>query len=173
MLPPNYYLSSDVVALAQDLLGKALCVRKADGSVLRHIIVETEAYHGPEDRAAHSYNGRRTARNEVMYGPGGTAYVYLCYGVHYLFNVVTGPAETPHAVLIRGVEGVIGPGRLTTHLGITRDDNGISLQGPRLWIEECVTIAPTDMVAGPRVGIDYAGPDAAKPWRFRVKRKGQ
>jgi DNA-3-methyladenine glycosylase len=172
VLPADYYQTPDVVHLAKDLLGKALCVRKADGTVVRHMITETEAYRGPEDRASHAYNGRRTARNEVMYQGGGSAYVYLVYGLHHMLNVVTGPTGTPHAVLIRGVEGIVGPGRVTAHYGITLKDNGASLQGPRIWIEECVTIAPTDIVTSARIGIDYAGPDAALPWRFYVKKRG-
>lgn len=172
-LSTSYYLSPDVVGLACDLLGKALCLAAPDGSVLRRTIIETEAYCGAEDRASHAYNNRRTARTEVMFHEGGVAYVYLCYGIHHLLNVVTGPAETPHAVLIRSVEGVIGPGRLAVHYGITRADSGLSLQGPRLWIEECVAIAPTAIVATPRIGVDYAGPDAAKPWRFCLKERSR
>lgn len=159
---------------AYRLLGCWLCVRGSDGAVLRRRITETEAYHGPEDRASHASRGR-TPRNAVMFGPGGVWYVYLCYGVHEMLNLVTGPAEWPAAVLIRGIEGWSGPGRLTRALGVDRSLNGgrVDHADPgRLaaWIEAdeaARPIPPGEIEAGPRIGVAYAGPEwAAKPWRF-------
>ena len=160
---------------AYRLLGCWLCVRGVDGAVLRRRITETEAYHGPEDRASHASRGR-TPRNAVMFGPGGVWYVYLCYGVHEMLNLVTGPAEWPAAVLIRGIEGWSGPGRVTRVLGVDRSLNGGRVDRAErgrivAWIEEDETarpIPPGEIEAGPRIGVAYAGPEwAAKPWRFR------
>lgn len=160
---------------AYRLLGCWLCVRGVDGGVLRRRITETEAYHGPEDRASHASRGR-TPRNAVMFGPGGVWYVYLCYGVHEMLNLVTGPAEWPAAVLIRGIEGWSGPGRVTRALGVDRSLNGGRVDRAErgriaAWIEEDETarpIPPGEIEAGPRIGVAYAGPEwAAKPWRFR------
>jgi DNA-3-methyladenine glycosylase len=151
-----------------------------DGAERRLRITETEAYDGPEDRACHASKGR-TGRTEVMFGPAGRWYVYLCYGVHEMLNLVTGPREWPAAVLIRGVEGVSGPGRVTRALAITRALNGTAAteeaaetagatENGGLWIEpaERGLLAEGEILAGPRVGVDYAGPEwAAKPWRFR------
>lgn len=166
------WTSPDTVKVARELLGHWLVARSSDGSLLRARITETEAYHGPEDRACHASKGR-TARTEVMYGPGGRWYVYLCYGIHEMLNLVTGPADWPAAVLIRAVEGVTGPGRVTKTFGIGRKHNGLSAasSGTGLWIERRdsdLVILPHEVLAGPRVGIDYAGTEwAAKPWRFR------
>ncbi len=165
----------DTVGLARGLLGRSLCVHGLDGAVQRRRITETEAYHGPEDRASHASRGR-TPRNTVMFGPGGVWYVYLCYGMHEMLTLVTGPEEWPAAVLIRGVEGWSGPGRVTRALGIDRSLNGraIGQRAPGVvaaWIEEGEDpwpLPPEEIVAGPRVGVAYAGPHwAAKPWRFR------
>ena len=165
----------DTVALARGLLGRWLCVRSLDGAVQRRRITETEAYHGPEDRASHASRGR-TSRNAVMFGPGGVWYVYLCYGMHEMLNLVTGPEEWPAAVLIRGVEGWSGPGRVTRALGIDRSLNGRAIGhrapgGAAAWIEageDPWPLPPEEIVAGPRIGVAYAGPQwAAKPWRFR------
>jgi DNA-3-methyladenine glycosylase len=159
----------DTVALARQLLGCALVMRTGPGCVRRCRIVETEAYHGPEDRASHASRGL-TPRNAVMFGPAGRWYVYLCYGVHEMLNLVTGPAGFPAAVLIRGVEGTSDPGRLTRALGIDRRFNARRAD-PRtgLWIEERqIEVRPEDVVAGPRVGVDHAGPAwAGRLWRFR------
>lgn len=135
------------------------------------MIVETEAYVGERDRACHASRGR-TARTEVMYRTGGVWYVYLCYGVHEMLNLVTEPAEKPAAVLIRGVEGIIGPGRLTKALAIDRRLNGKTAEAASgLYLEDHGIVAPPrKIVASPRVGVDYAGPIwAAKPWRFRIE----
>ena len=169
----------DTVRHARELLGQWLCVRQADGSVRRARITETEAYDGPEDLACHASKGR-TARTEVMFGPPGTWYVYLCYGIHDMVNLVTGPEGWPAAVLIRGVEGTSGPGRVTRVLGIGRGLNGTrahpdpgnnagSGSSGAAWIESGGARVPdADVLAGPRVGVDYAGPEwSAKPWRFR------
>jgi len=165
----------DTVKHARELLGQWLCVRHPDGTVHRARITETEAYHGPEDLACHASKGR-TARTEVLFGPAGRWYVYLCYGIHEMVNLVTGPEDWPAAVLIRGVEGVSGPGRVTKTLGIGRALNG-GPAAPGLreaeaaaWIEaaEEGAVPDAEVTAGPRVGVDYAGPEwASKPWRFR------
>lgn len=163
--------SRNTVEIARDLLGQRLCRRDASGAVRRARITETEAYDGPLDLACHASKGR-TARTEVMFGPPGRWYVYLIYGMHEMLNLVTGPEGWPAAVLIRGVEGLTGPGRVTKILAINRALNGVAAtEAGGLWVE---TFAPDeapraeDVLAGPRVGIDYAGAEwAAKPWRFR------
>lgn len=186
LLPPSYYLSSDVVALARDLLGKYLFTR-IDGQLSGGIITETEAYKGVNDRACHSFGGRRTIRNEMMYHAGGVSYVYLCYGMHSLFNVVTNVEDEPEAVLVRaiypthGEELMLqrlrktlmspaltnGPGKLTKALGITREQNGCSLQSDVIWIEDRKLRIPDEKVEiTPRIGVDYAGGDALLPYRF-------
>lgn len=153
-------------------------------------IVEVEAYLGVEDRAAHSYGGRRTRRTETMYANGGTAYVFFVYGMHYQFNVVTGPAELPHAVLVRAVEPeegselmrerrpvskerelTNGPGKLCRALGLDLTFDGEDLtEGSRVWLEETgVKFQPDEIASGPRIGVAYAAEDALKPWRFWVR----
>lgn len=160
--------STDAVALAPRLLGKFLCRRLADGTVLRRRITETEAYFGEEDTACHAHKGR-TPRTDVLYAAGGCAYVYLCYGMHELFNVVTGPEGHPEAVLIRGVAGAKGPGRLTKLLHITRALNRERLAtSARLWLEDD-GFAPK-YVRTPRIGIGYASArDRLRKWRFVSK----
>ena len=157
----------DAVTMAKALLGRVLCRRLDDGTVLRARIVETEAYFGEEDTACHAHKGR-TPRTDVMYAPGGHAYIYLCYGMHNLLNVVTGPADHPEAVLIRGVEGAIGPGRVTKMLQVTRALNRENLvASERLWIEEGDG-AKHRFKSSPRVGIGYASTrDQARKWRFQ------
>lgn len=157
--------------LARWLLGKVL-VRTMEGQRTEHVIVETEAYHGESDLACHASKGR-TARTEVMYGYGGCWYVYLCYGVHEMLNVVTGPPGHPAAVLIRGLATISGPGRLTKRLGIDRRLNGASaLPACGLHLEDHGLVFPRGSIrSGPRIGVDYAGPVwAAKPWRFWVEK---
>jgi DNA-3-methyladenine glycosylase len=187
-VPINFYIREDVVQISQDLLGKVLCTN-IKGQISKAIITETEAYAGINDKASHAHGGRRTKRTEPLYAKGGTAYVYLCYGIHHLFNVVTNEANTPHAVLIRAgepLEGLVhmrkrrnrekidrpllaGPGILAKALGITTDLTGICLLENRIWIEDQQsTIDPNSVVTGPRVGIDYAEEDAQLPYRFRL-----
>ena len=186
LLPPSYYLSSDVVALARDLLGKYLFTG-IGGQLSGGIITETEAYKGVNDRACHSFGGRRTIRNEMMYHAGGVSYVYLCYGMHSMFNVVTNVEDEPEAVLVRaiypthGEELMLqrlrktqmspaltnGPGKLTKALGITREQNGCSLQSDVIWIEDRnLWISDEKVEVTPRIGVDYAGGDALLPYRF-------
>lgn len=185
-VPIEFYLREDVVRISRELLGKVLCT-KLDGRVTKAIITETEAYAGVSDKASHAYGGRRTKRTEQLYARGGTAYVYLCYGIHHLFNVVTNKAGTPHAVLIRAGEPfegrelmqkrrgkqhnerslLLGPGSLSQALGITTDLTGTNLLGDQIWIEDHkISVADEDIASGPRVGIDYADEDAARPYRF-------
>ena len=159
------------VALARWLLGKYLVRRMPDGRVDARVIRETEAYDGEHDLACHARAGR-TARTEVMYAAGGVWYVYLCYGIHEMLNLVVGPPDWPSAVLIRGVEGAIGPGRVTRTLAI---DRGLNRQtacarSSGLWVEDRGLRVPRPAVrATPRIGVDYAGPIwAAKPWRFTL-----
>jgi DNA-3-methyladenine glycosylase len=161
----------DTVTLARALLGHRLVRRAPDGTRRSVRITETEAYHGPEDRACHASKGR-TARTEVLFGEPGRWYVYLCYGLHEMLNLVTGPVGWPAAILIRGVEGVSGPGRVTRALGVGRSLHNTSAAdatGGALWLEAPdLPVLPHEVLAGPRVGVDYAGPEwAARPWRFR------
>jgi DNA-3-methyladenine glycosylase len=187
-LPRCFYTRSNVVTVARDLLGKLLVVPTADGERVSGMIVETEAYRGPLDRAAHSYGGRRTKRTEPMYAIGGTAYVFFVYGMYYQFNVVTNAAETPHAVLIRAVEPVEGtelmrerrhgqpdrnltkgPGKLCIAMGIDRNLDGADLLGEQVWLETGQHARRSQIVSGPRIGIDYAEEWVDKPWRFWIK----
>jgi DNA-3-methyladenine glycosylase len=167
-LPASAWFSPDTVAHARELLGKFLVRRFDDGREEARLIVETEAYHGPEDLACHASKGR-TRRTEIMYSAGGIWYVYLCYGVHEMLNLVTGPEDHPSAVLIRGLDGIVGPGRLTRYLGITRELNGApSAKKSGLWIEDRGTpIDPGIIHATPRIGVNYSGPVWSQmPWRF-------
>jgi DNA-3-methyladenine glycosylase len=187
-LPVEFYARPDVVEISRDLLGKVLCTH-LDGLLTKAIITETEAYAGESDRASHAYGGRRTKRTEPMYAKGGTAYVYLCYGIHHLFNVVTNRVDVPHAVLIRGGQPFAGcevmrkrrnkkrvdasllggPGSLGQALGITTALSGASLLGDRIWIEDRqIKMDPAAVISGARVGVGYAGDDAKRPYRFRV-----
>ena len=158
----------DAVTAAKLLLGKWLCRRLQDGSVLKARIVETEAYCGENDTACHAHCGK-TERNAPMYEAGGIVYIYLCYGMHNLLNVVTGPKDYPEAVLIRGVEGAIGPGRVTKFLHIDRTLNRESLATSRqLWIEDDGT-KPPRFKSTPRIGIAYATKrDQNRKWRFVI-----
>ena len=187
-VPLEFYVRDDVVLISRELLGKVLCT-KINGQIAKAIITETEAYAGIEDKASHAYGGRRTRRTEPMYGRGGTAYIYLCYGLHHLFNVVTNIAGTPHAVLIRAgkpLEGsdvmqkrrkkerldktlLAGPGSLAQALGITTNLTGTSLLGNRIWIEDQrIPLDAEAVIAGPRIGVNYAAEDAKRAYRFRV-----
>ena len=170
VVPPAHWRGRGTVGLARELLGKFL-VRTRDGAVEARLITEVEAYHGEGDLACHARAGR-TARTATMYRAGGCWYVYLCYGVHEMLNLVTGPEHWPAAVLIRGVAGAGGPGRLTRALGIDRRLNGAEA-GPAsgLHIEDRGVRVPRSWVrARPRVGVDFAGPVwAAKPWRLLIE----
>jgi DNA-3-methyladenine glycosylase len=185
----DFYTRGDALSVARELLGRLLVVPAPNGERVSGRIVEVEAYCGVEDRASHAYGGRRTARTETMYAEGGVAYVYFIYGMHYQFNVVTGPEGLPHAVLVRAVEpaeGVewmrrrrparkdreltSGPGKLCQALGIDRSFDGEDLLGQRVWIEETGSpLSQEEVAAGARIGVAYAGPDALKPWRFWLK----
>ena len=188
-LPYSYYQSQDVNSLAIDLLGKYLFT-SIDGVVTGGFIVETEAYKGVEDKASHAFGGRFTNRTQTMYAEGGLSYVYLCYGIHHLFNVVTAPKGIPHAVLIRGLEPVegldvmlarrgmsslkpnltAGPGALSKALGIDKRLNASDLQGEEIWIEDRgMVYAQDDIVAASRIGVAYADDHALLPWRYYVK----
>lgn len=188
-LPPSYFLNQDVIFLAKDLLGKVLFT-EIDGRITAGIIVETEAYFGVIDKASHAYGGRRTGRTETLYSPGGVSYVYLCYGIHHLFNVVTSVEGEPHAVLVRAIEPLIGtetmelrrnmpaskaaissgPGSTAKALGIDRSFNNKDLTENEIWIEDRdIKYSPDEIIAGPRIGVDYAREDALLPWRFYVK----
>jgi DNA-3-methyladenine glycosylase len=188
-LKRDFYTRADTLAVARELLGKRLLVPAATGERVSGRIVEVEAYLGVEDKAAHSYGGRRTARTETMFKVGGTVYVFFVYGMHHQFNVVAGPEGVPHAILVRALEPVEGvelmrlrrpaknereltngPGKLCQALGIDRSFDGEDLTGGRVWIEDAgVEIKPDDIANGPRIGIAYAGEDAHKPWRFWMK----
>jgi DNA-3-methyladenine glycosylase len=193
-LPVSFFERPDVARIAQELLGKLL-VTQINGIQTSGRIVETEAYNGIVDKASHAYKGRRTPRTEIMYRSGGTAYVYLCYGIHHLFNVVTNTAEIPHAVLVRAIEPVQGiehmlvrmkkkqldfsvgrgPGNVSKALGISTLHTGTSLiiEAPdsseiSIWKDD-FRIKKTDITASPRIGVDYAAEDAALPYRFYLR----
>lgn len=188
-LKRSYYLQPDVVELARDLIGKTLCVDHPHGHI-RSIITETEAYAGIHDKASHAYGGKCTQRTEVMYEQGGITYVYLCYGMHHMLNVVTNERGTPHAILIRGVEiqtnhslveklrGVKredrnfmnGPGKVTQGLGITLDHNRNDLCSGKIRIAEGQEFTSFKVEVGPRIGIGYAEEDAELPYRFLMKK---
>jgi len=189
ILPPSFYTREDVVQIARELLGKVLVTGIA-GARTAGMITETEAYAGSIDKASHAYNNRRTSRTEVIFGEGGVAYVYLCYGIHHLLNVVTHGAEIPHAVLIRALEPLegteimlrrrkkhtlqpsltAGPGALSEAMGIRTAHTGYTLQGPTLYIEDRgIRIPKTKIVAATRVGVAYACADALLPYRFYIR----
>ncbi|MCS3870234.1 DNA-3-methyladenine glycosylase [Chryseobacterium ginsenosidimutans] len=188
-LPLSYYLNQDVLFLAKDLLGKVLFT-DIDGEITAGIIVETEAYFGEIDKASHAYGGKRTNRTETLYSQGGLSYVYLCYGIHHLFNIVTSLENEPHGILIRAVEPFIGkeimelrrnmpftksaissgPGSLSKALGIDGAFNKKDLTGEEIWIEDHqIRYSPDEIAEVPRVGIAYAQEHALLPWRFFVK----
>jgi DNA-3-methyladenine glycosylase len=187
-LSEAFYTRKDVIKVSKELLGKVLCSR-IDGLLTEAVIVETEAYAGITDKASHAYGGRRTKRTEVMFRQGGYAYIYLCYGMYSLFNVVTHTEGTPHAVLVRGalpLNGIdimlqragkqkidrnflIGPGKLAKALGLHYSLTGTPLSGDLIWIEDRgINVSAAAITATPRIGIDYAGEDALLPYRFTV-----
>lgn len=188
-LPRSFYTREDVVAISRELLGKWLFTR-INGVLAGGIITETEAYRGPEDRASHAFGGRRAQRTEIMYATGGTAYIYLCYGIHHLFNVVTNKKDTPHAVLIRAIEPLegielmlkrrkkknmeravtAGPGSMSQALGITTALTGVDLSGNEIWIEDSGNeLSADEIISSKRIGVDYAGEHAERLWRFTIK----
>ena len=170
---PRTYFNRPTVQVARSLVGKYL-VRSIDGQELAGKIIEVEAYVGAQDKACHASKGR-TQRTDVMFGPGGVAYVYLIYGMYHCLNVVTEREEFPSAVLIRAIEIdgelIDGPGRLCRALQIDRGLNRIDMtDGAQLWFEDrAVQLKKTDVGAFPRIGVDYAGAWAKKPWRFRLQ----
>lgn len=185
-LPLSFYRQPDVIEISKQLVGKVLCTN-FDRCLTSGIITEVEAYCGRDDKACHANNGTRTKRTEVMYKAGGVAYIYLCYGIHYLFNVVTNVEDKADAILVRAIEPLdgkeimlqrrakekvnpkltAGPGRLTQALGITTDYDATNLTGNTIWIEDRgVTFKNVGLVETQRIGVDYAGEDAKLPWRF-------
>lgn len=157
------FFERDVLAVAPDMIGKLLVRQFDDGTVERFRIVEVEAYRGPEDLACHASKGR-TKRTEVMFHKGAKLYVYLIYGMYQMLNVVTGKEDEPQAVLIRGVEGISGPGRLTKRILIDSTFNAENVPSQRLWFEDDGCTIPYKTT--PRIGIDYAGEWKHKLWRF-------
>lgn len=187
-LDQHFYNRPDVLKIARELLGKVI-VTTFQGQLTSGRIVETEAYAGEGDRASHAWGGRRTNRTEVMYGLGGTAYVYLCYGIHQMFNVVTNQQGIPHAILVRAVEPLEGidimlqrtgkmkldhsltkgPGNVGKALGFFTRHTGLSLLSDDLFIaDDGSRVKKADILATPRIGVDYAGDDAALPYRFII-----
>lgn len=187
----KFYQRTDVVLICEELIGKVL-VSRIDGVLTSGIIVETEAYRGPDDRACHAYDYRRTPRTEIMYAAGGVAYIYLCYGIHHLFNVVTGPMDAAHAVLIRALEPLEGidtmlerrhmnqldykvtrgPGALSMAMGFNSKQSGSSLidKDACFYIEDRNMLLPyLKIVSGPRIGVERAGEAASWPWRYYVQ----
>jgi len=187
-LANSFYYNSDVLDISKKLLGKVL-VTQLSNQLTSGIIVETEAYAGINDRASHAFNNKRTKRTEIMYKNGGIVYVYLCYGIHNLFNIITNVKDIPHAVLIRAIEPLEGikkmcgrrnlsnkynltngPGKLTQALGIDKNCNGKSLQSNKIWIEDNrVDFIEKDILSSTRIGVDYAGKDASLLYRFYIK----
>lgn len=188
-LPLSFYTRPNVVTIAKELIGKIL-VTNFDGQLSAGRIVEAEAYNGPFDKASHSYNNRRTRRTEVMYASGGVAYIYLCYGIHQMFNIVTNVQDIPNAILIRAIEPVAGidimlnrtnkqvpsfnltrgPGNVAKVLGLHTSQTGTSLQSSELYIaDDGFEVDENQILATARIGVDYAAEDALLPYRFIVK----
>ncbi|MGL1889626.1 MAG: DNA-3-methyladenine glycosylase [Reichenbachiella sp.] len=181
----TFFLGAKVTDVTQSILGKIL-VTNGEDNMCKGRIVEVEAYCGRNDKACHANNGKRTKRTEVMYQQGGCAYVYLCYGIHYLFNVVTNENGLADAVLIRAVEpiqglGVMkfrsskkskltkGPGLLSRAMGIDTQLSGDSLSGPIFWLENPVMESDFEVIHATRIGVDFAEEDALLPWRYYIK----
>jgi len=188
-LPENFYQRNNVTIISKELLGKFL-ISDIDGIITGGMITEVEAYNGISDKASHAFGGRRTNRTETMYRKGGICYVYLCYGIHHLFNVVTNKINIPHAVLIRAIDPIIGtdemlkrrrknniqptltsgPGSMSSSLGIKTSDSGSDLCGNRIYIEDRgINISPSEIISTKRIGVDYAGKDALLKYRFYIK----
>jgi DNA-3-methyladenine glycosylase len=185
-LDQAFYCRSSVTQIAMELLGKTIYTN-FDGKLTGGIITETEAYEGITDKASHAYNNRRTDRTKIMYDNGGFAYVYLCYGMHHLFNFVTNKPGIPHAVLLRGIqpiEGISimeertnkkvthkgfadGPGKCSKALDIKTHHTGVAISGDLIWVEDhAIKIKKKDILVTPRIGVDYAGEDALLPYRY-------
>lgn len=188
-LPLSFYLQSDVVEVARQLIGKIL-VTCFENKLTAGRIVETEAYAGIVDKASHAFGNKRTNRTEIMFAKGGVCYVYLCYGVHHLFNVVTNTENTPHAILIRAIEPIAGleimqertkknkidlsitkgPGNVSKALGISTKNSGETLLENLLFISnDNHSLKQEDIIATKRIGVDYAAEDALLPYRFIVR----
>ena len=188
-IPASYYKNSDTLELSKDILGKKL-VTKVNNQITSGIIVETEAYLGVSDRASHAFDNNLTSRTSTMYEKGGISYIYLCYGMHSLFNIVTNDKGIPEAILIRAIEptnGISimckrrnmkeksynltnGPGKLSQALGITKKLNRQSLHGDDIWLEDIkISFKNNNILSSPRIGVDYAGTDAKLPYRFYIK----
>ncbi|MFN3529012.1 MAG: DNA-3-methyladenine glycosylase [Bacteroidia bacterium] len=182
----QFLAAAEVDEVARKLLGMQLWVQSAEG-VCAGIITETEAYGGAEDRASHAFGGKMTLRNAVMYQAASAIYVYRCYGIHHLFNIVTGQEAEPAAVLIRALRPIAGlelmqqrsnvvhpdlccngPGKLSRSMGISLEHNGSRLQQGKIWLQDS-EIQVSDIVTGPRVGVGYAGSDALLPRRFYIR----
>lgn len=187
-LPREFYTRRNTLQIARELLGKLLVARGEDAPRVTGMIVETEAYKGPLDKASHAYGHRRTSRTETMYGPGGTAYVYFVYGMYSQFNVVTNAAEIPHAILVRALQPVEGldvmrhrrpdkadrdlsngPGKLCIAMNIDRRFDRADLLGEEIWVEKYRELKPRQIASGSRIGISYAEEYVSKPWRFWIK----
>jgi DNA-3-methyladenine glycosylase len=189
MILQESFYQRDTIIVAKELLGKILIHEISEGTITGRI-VETEAYRGPEDQAAHSSGGRRTARNDVMYGPKGYAYVYFIYGMYYCFNITAGKVPgKPEAVLIRALEPIVGkeimlkrrgqqakvtnltngPSKLCMAMDISKAQNKIDLTAPPFYIEVASLFPKDDIVETTRIGVDYSGEWKNKPWRFYIK----
>ncbi len=190
-IPVDFFSHNDVLKISKNLIGKNI-ITNINNNITSGMIVETEAYAGIYDKASHAYKNKRTNRTEIMYKKGGICYVYLCYGMHYLMNIVTADENIPHAVLIRAIEpknGIDimlkrrkfkkvscnltnGPGKLSQALAIDQKLNGELLDGENIWIEDSkVNIDEKDILSSPRIGVDYAKEDASLPYRFYIKNK--
>jgi DNA-3-methyladenine glycosylase len=165
-LPRDFFIR-DVLIVAPEIIGKNLVICLADGTIKKFSITEAEAYRGAEDKACHACRGR-TPRTEIMYHEGGRLYIYLIYGMYWMLNIVTGNKDNPQAVLIRGVENIQGPGRVTKSLGIDKSFNSEDLVvSDRIWVED-TGLKPL-FKTGPRIGIDYADEFwKSRPWRYYV-----
>ena len=189
ILPKSFFTRPDTLQIAKELLGKTLLVLGEDGYWSGGIITEVEAYLGAKDKACHAYNYRKTKRNKVMFQEGGVAYIYFCYGMYDMLNFVTNIEGEPEAILIRAIKPTInidvilkrrnqkkltpkvsaGPGRLTKALNITRKYNGEPLSGNKIFVLNNENISEENIIATPRIGINYAQEDRNKPYRFYIK----
>ena len=190
LLPQSYYQRSDILMLSRDLLGKII-ISRINGETTAGRIVETEAYRAPEDRGSHAYGNKKTQRTETVFRKGGHTYIYLCYGIHHLCNVVSGGEGIAHAILIRAIEPIDGievmhkrrgikkpdynltngPGKWTQAMGITTSSNNIKYYAKKspIQIHDADPIPESEIISSPRVGIAYAQAWAHMPWRYRIK----